>query len=128
MTVKADSKGRLTGAQPETRYSRTDHPDGSITYTPQTAPTKPPQDETYILVSKNPRNGNSQIILESPHVQSIERCVEIVESLERLAEPTQVWVETSGFRVGVFDLLSREETKYTLYGFTPSAKGFEDFR
>lgn len=35
MTVKADSKGRLTGAQPETRYTRKEHPDGRIEYVPE---------------------------------------------------------------------------------------------
>lgn len=35
MTVKADSKGRLTGAQPETRYTRKEHPDGRIEYIPE---------------------------------------------------------------------------------------------
>lgn len=36
MSVKADSKGRLTGAQPGERYIRKDAPDGSITYSPMT--------------------------------------------------------------------------------------------
>lgn len=35
MTVKADSKGRLTGAQPETRYTRKEQPDGTIEYVPE---------------------------------------------------------------------------------------------
>lgn len=35
MTVKADSKGRLTGAQPETRYLQRTDPDGTITYVPE---------------------------------------------------------------------------------------------
>lgn len=35
MTVKADSKGRLTGAQPETRYLKRTDPDGTITYVPE---------------------------------------------------------------------------------------------
>lgn len=35
MTVKADSKGRLTGAQPETRYLKRIDPDGTITYVPE---------------------------------------------------------------------------------------------
>lgn len=39
MTVKADSKGRLTGAQPDTRYTRNEHPDGRIEYVPETPTT-----------------------------------------------------------------------------------------
>lgn len=35
MTVKADSKGRLTGAIPETRYTRKNHPDGRVEYIPE---------------------------------------------------------------------------------------------
>lgn len=36
MTVRSDSKGRLTGAKPEERYVRTESPDGTITYVPET--------------------------------------------------------------------------------------------
>lgn len=35
MIVKADSKGRLTGAQPETKYLRREAADGTITYVPE---------------------------------------------------------------------------------------------
>lgn len=34
MTVKADSKGRLTGAEPEVNYHRNVLPGGTIVYTP----------------------------------------------------------------------------------------------
>lgn len=35
MSVKSDSKGRLTGADPSTRYIRSTAPDGVITFTPE---------------------------------------------------------------------------------------------
>lgn len=35
MSVKSDSKGRLTGADPSTRYVRNVAPDGTLTFVPE---------------------------------------------------------------------------------------------
>lgn len=126
MTVKADSKGRLTGAQPETRYTRKNHPDGTLIFKP--ARNRPSEHENTIVVdTPSGRQRGVRITLEV-RGQDFREVEQLVQKVAEVSGSKEVWVETTGVFQAIYDRLQLAGTGFKLYGFTPSAKGFEDWR
>lgn len=124
--VKADSKGRLTGAQPETRYLKRTDPDGTLVFQPVRH--RPSEHENTIVVDAPPgRQRGVRITLEVSG-RDFKEVEQLVQKVAEVSGSKEVWVETTGVFGTLYDMLKGGESGFELYGFTPSAKDFEDWR
>lgn len=112
MTVKADSKGRLTGAQPETKYLRKEHPDGRIEYTPELTPFKPSLSPV-VAVTKSSEPLKTRLTVEV-YDEGVEDLAETIAAMAKAVETTQVLIHSRGTLGAVADYMRKYQERYTV--------------
>lgn len=116
MTVRSDSKGRLTGAIPGVEYTKKTHPDGRIEYIPKMETFHPNLETPVVVVSWSDRSANVRVSVDVP-VSDVPEVSEVVSGVSQALGTTSVLVHNHGRLGAVMDYLTRNNPELTVAGY-----------